>query len=231
MGRIKKITMDSGSNLIELKRMAEDSNGLLKIEQAIVHPVSAQFRNYCERGVQMVKKIVRMMLRTRRNEKLPTLLREEAAIIMETACHSVNNIPYGKDHEGLYICPNDVIMPFFQMPSLAEAKSPLANVNILIEKLKLYQERINKILRETLLTDWHRFAPGRIRINKSKKNVVPEENDLVLIPADNNHDIGRYAVVEKILSPQTIKCRFKDGSEAIKPTNLVVPLVANCLLD
>ena len=117
------------------------------------------------------------------------------------------------------------------MPSLAEAKSPLANVNILIEKLRLYQERVNKILRETLLTDWHRFAPGRIRINKSKKNVVPEENDLVLIPADSNHDIGRYAVVEKIISPQTIKCRFKDGSEAIKPTNLVVPLVANCLLD
>ena len=158
-------------------------------------------------------------------------MREEAALIMETACYSVNNIPYGKDNEGLFICLNDVLMPFYQMPSLAEAKSPLANVNILIEKLKLYQERINKILRETLLTDWHRFAPGRIRINKSKKNVVPEENDLVLIPADSNHDIGRYAVVEKIISPQTIKCRFKDGSEAIKPTNLVVPLVANCLLD
>ena len=108
--------MDAGTNLIELKRMSEDSNGLLQIEQAVVHPVSGQFRNYCERGVQMVKKIVRMMLRTRRNEKLPTLLREEAAIIMETACHSVNNIPYGKDHEGLYICPNDVIMHSSRCP-------------------------------------------------------------------------------------------------------------------
>ena len=117
----------------------------------------------------MVKKIVRMMLKTRKNEKLPILLREEAALIMETACYSVNNISYGMDNEGLFICPNDVLMPFYQMPSLAEAKSPLANVNILIEKLKLYQERVNKILRETLLTDWYRFAPGRLRINKSKK--------------------------------------------------------------
>ena len=61
--------------------------------------------------------------------------------------------------------------------------------------------------------------------------MVPKEKDLILIPADNNHDIGRYGVVEKILSPQTIKCRVRDGSEAIKPANLVVPLVANCLLN
>ena len=126
--------MDAGTNLIELKRMSEDSKGLLQIEQDVVHPVSGQFRNYCEGGVQMVKKIARMMLRTRRNEKLPTLLREEAAIIMETACYSVNNIPYSRDNEGLFICPNNVLMPFYEMPSLAEAKSPLANVNMLIEK-------------------------------------------------------------------------------------------------
>ena len=87
MGRIKKVAMDAGTNLIELKRMAEDSNGLLDIEQAVVHPVSGQFRSYCERGVQMVKKIARMMLRTRKNEKLPILLREEAALIKETASY------------------------------------------------------------------------------------------------------------------------------------------------
>ena len=85
----------------------------------------------------MVKKVARMILRIRKHEKLPILLREEAALIMETACYSVNNIPYGRDNEGLFICPNDVLMPFYEMPSLAEAKSPLANVNILIEKLKL----------------------------------------------------------------------------------------------
>ena len=111
-----------------------------------------------------------MMLRIRKHEKLPILLREEAAVVMETACYSVNNIPYGWDKEGLFICPND---------ALAEAKSPLANVNILIEKLKLYQERVNEILKESLLTDWYRFAPGKLRIKKSRKNVVPRERDLI----------------------------------------------------
>ena len=61
--------------------------------------------------------------------------------------------------------------------------------------------------------------------------MVPKEKDLILIPADNNYDVGRYGVVETILSPQTIKCRLRDGSETIKPANLVVPLGANCLLD
>ena len=61
--------------------------------------------------------------------------------------------------------------------------------------------------------------------------MVPRERDLILIPADNYCDAGKYGVVEKVLSPQTIKCRLRDGSELIKPANLVIPLVANCLLN
>ena len=48
--------------------MSEDSNGLLQIEQAVVHPVSSQFCNYCERAVQMVKKVAQMLLRKRKNK-------------------------------------------------------------------------------------------------------------------------------------------------------------------
>ena len=50
---------------------------------------------------------------------------------------------------------------------------------------------------------------------------------LILMPADNNCDVGRYGVVEKVLTPQTIRCRLRDGTECEKPANLVVPLVAN----
>ena len=231
MGRIKKVAMDAGTNLVELKRMSEESNGLLQVEEAVVHPVSSQFRNYCERGVQMVKKVARMMLRKRRNERLPILMREEAAIIMESACFSVNSIPYAHDKEGLYIAPNDILTPSYEMTSLADAVSPLANVNDLIQKMRLYQERVNEILRESFLTDWKRFGPGKLRINKYRKNVVPREKDLILIPADNNCDVGRYGVVENVLTPQTIRCRLRDGTMCDKPANLVVPLVANCLLD
>ena len=90
---------------------------------------------------------------------------------------------------------------------------------------------MNEILKDSLLTDWYRFVPGKLRINKYRKNVVPREQDLILIPAGHNCDVGRYGVVEKILSPQTIRCRLRDGTECDKPSNLVVPLVANCLLD
>ena len=63
MGRIKKVSMDAGTNLVELKRMTKESNGLLQIEEALVLPVSSQFRNYCKRAAQRVKKVARMMLR------------------------------------------------------------------------------------------------------------------------------------------------------------------------
>ena len=117
------------------------------------------------------------------------------------------------------------------MSSLAAAESPLANVNMLIQKMKMYQEKIQKILRESFLTDWRRFEPGQMRVNKSKRNVVPRERDLILIPADNYCAAGKYGAVEKVLRPQTIKCRLRDGSELVKPANLVIPLVVNCLLN
>ena len=62
-------------------------------------------------------------------------MREEAVIITESACYSVNSIPYARDKEGLFISPNDILMPSYEMASLAEAESPLANVNMLIEKM------------------------------------------------------------------------------------------------
>ena len=71
MGRIKKVSIDAGSNLIELKRMAENSNGLLQFEEAVVHPISSQYRNYCERAVQMVKKVAWMRRRKQKNKKTP----------------------------------------------------------------------------------------------------------------------------------------------------------------
>ena len=49
MGKIEKLSMDSGTNLIELKRMSEISNGLLKFKEVVVHPVNSQYRNHCER--------------------------------------------------------------------------------------------------------------------------------------------------------------------------------------
>ena len=126
--------------------MAEISNELLQFEEGVVHQVSSQHRNYCERSVQMVRKVARMMMRKLKNKKLPMLLREEAVLIMETACYSINNIPYAHDKEALYIAPNDILVPNYYLGSLASAESPLANVNILIQKMRVYHEKINKIL-------------------------------------------------------------------------------------
>ena len=86
-------------------------------------------------------------------------------------------------------------------------------------------------MEQTFPKDWRRYAPGSLRVHKTKNNVRPEDGDLVLVKGDKMGDMGHYGVVAKVLSPQTIRCRLRDGSEFDKPANLVVPLVANCLLD
>ena len=74
-----------------------------------------------------------------------------------------------------------MLVPNFQLDSLVFTKSPLANVNILIQKMRVYHVEINKILEQTFLTDWRRFGPGQLRLNKSKKGVIPNEGDLSLM--------------------------------------------------
>ena len=57
---------------------------------------------------------------------------------MEMAGYENNAIPYAKDDEQLYVCPNDIISPNLELESLEKAESPLHNINLLRKKLSLY---------------------------------------------------------------------------------------------
>ena len=74
-------------------------------------------------------------------------------MVMETAFYTINNIPYGTDTESLFLSPNDILVPNYQLDSLAAAEIQLANVNLFIKKMRAYHEEKNKILEETFLTD------------------------------------------------------------------------------
>ena len=71
----------------------------------------------------MVKKVVRMMMRKLKNQKLPVFQREEAVLIMESACYTINEVPYAADGESLFLSPNDILVLSFQLDSLASAES------------------------------------------------------------------------------------------------------------
>ena len=149
---------------------------------------------------------------------------------METARYIINEVPYAADGESLYLSPNDILVPNFKLDSLASAKSPLANVNILIQKLKAYPAEINNILEQSFLSEWRRFGPGQLRVHKSKNGVIPNEGDLVLIKEDNLFDPGKYGLVEDILSPQTLKLRLRGEGEMERSVGLVISLVPQCML-
>ena len=178
----------------------------------------------------MVKKVARMMPRTLKHQKLPVLQKGEAVLIMETACYIINEVPNAADGESLYLSPNYILVPNLKLDSLASATIPLANMNILIQKLKAYHVEINKILEQSFLSDWRRFGPSQLRVHKSKKGVITSERDLVLIRGDTLCDPGKYGLVEKILSPQTLKLRLQGRGEMEKPVGLLIPLIPQCVL-
>ena len=79
-------------------------------------------------------------------------------LLIETAFFQVNTVPYGTDNEDLYLSPNDILVLFFQMDSLASTSSRLHNVNLRINKLKVYRTDIQLVMEQAFLKDWRRYA-------------------------------------------------------------------------
>ena len=109
----------------------------------------------------------------------------------------------------LFLSPNDILVPNFTLESLASNRSPLHNVNLLIGKLQTYHLEMQQELEQTFLSDWRRFSPGYLKVHKSKKDLRPSEGDLVLVKGDKLNDLGRYGMVEKLMSPKTLLIRLR----------------------
>ena len=82
----------------------------------------------------------------------------------------------------------------------------------------------------SFLKDWRRYAPGSLRVHKRKRNVRPEDGDLVLVKSEKLGDMGCYGVVAKFLSPQTVLIKLKGGGEIECAVGQTFPLVPNCIL-
>ena len=222
--------MDKGTNMFETKRLVDASDRLLHLKEVKDQPLDVQYRNYCERLVQILKKIIRMMCRTLKIQKLPLLEKEDATLLIKTACFQVNSIPYAADNEDLCLSPNDILVPSFQMDSLATASSPLHKVNVLIKKLKVYHVEIKPVMEHTFLKDWRRYSPSSLRVHKAKKNLRPEEGDLVLVKGDKMNDMGHYGIVNKVVSIQTVLVKLKGGGKIERAVGQTIPLVPQCIL-
>ena len=69
------------------------------------------------------------------------------------------------------------------------------------------------------------------KFKKTKKGVQPEKDDLVLIKSDNLGITGRYGVVQKIESPQTLVLKVRGGDEVIRTIGQTIPLVCRRRID
>ena len=143
------------------------------------------------------------MTRTLKHEKWAVLEIEEANLLLEIACFEGNAIPYARDDDFLYICPN------LELQSLSRSDNHLW----MVKKLNLYKAQMQVILDEVFFKEYRWFSKKRLNIKKCRRELTPNENDLVLIKSDKIGDHERYGVVKKLKSPQTLIIRLKNGQE------------------
>ena len=85
-------------------------------------------------------------------------------------------------------------------------------------------------LEQIFLSDWRRFSPGYLKVHKSKKDLRPSEGDLVLVKGDKLNDLGRYGMVEKLVSPKTLLIRLRAGAQLERTVGQTILLAPQGIL-
>ena len=86
------------------------------------------------------------------------------------------------------------------------------------------------MLEQIFLNDRRRYSSANLKVHNSKKNLKPEEGDLVLVKGEKLNDMGRYGMVEKLVSHQTLLIRLRGGREMERRVGQTIPLTPQCIL-
>ena len=164
-----------------------------------------------------------------KKEGIPTMLRSEMEFLMDMAASMVNRIPYAFSKDLIIISPADVLYVGPKWDYIPQTKSKLKSVNDMISNLRIHKKEMEQIRNEHLIHELEEAQTKTKKIGRITGNIHPTEGDLVLIRNDGKQDYDRYGVVEKILSPQTIRIRTRNGTIE-RPTSITVPISAKCLI-
>ena len=145
------------------------------------------------------------------------------------AASMVNRIPYAFSRDLIIISPADVLYVGPKGDYLPQTKSKLKGINDMIGNLRIHKKEMERIRDEHLIHELEEAQTKTKKIGRITGNIQPTVGDLVLIRNDGKQDYDRYGVVEKILSPQTISIRTRNGTIE-RPISITVPISAKCLI-
>ena len=112
---------------------------------------------------------------------------------------------------------------------LPQTKSKLKGINDMIGNLRIHKKEMERIRDEHLIHELEEAQTKTKKIGRITGNIHPTEGDLVLIRNDGKQDYDRYGIVEKILSPQTIRIKTRNGTIE-RPISITLPISAKYLI-
>jgi hypothetical protein len=171
-----------------------------------------------------LKKYLRQSCGIEKKEGLPIMLRSEVEFIMDMAASMVNRIPYAFSRDLVIISPADTFFVGPKWDYLPQTKSKLRGINDMIVNLRVHKKEMERIKDEHLIHELEEAQTKSKKIGRITGNIEPAVGDLVLIRNDGKQYYDRYGVVEKILFPQTISIRTRNG------TSITVPISPKCLI-
>ena len=202
---------------------------LLNITKQYVAPTDGQFRNYSERSMVMFKRMMGNLVKARKDVGFPALTKTSLDVILTVAADACNKVPYGV-HEGVYICPSDILGYKDNQIRIEETASKLTDLNNMMKNLVQYFKIINGARNEILRQDLRSFSQGSLRDGKTKKELKPRIGDLVLVKDSENEKRGIYGVLNKLESEGTAIITTRKG-EIKRAISQLIPLAAHCLVN
>ena len=200
----------------------------MNIVQHYVAPTDGQFRNYSERSTEMFKKMMNNLAKARKDIGFPALTKTYLEVIMCVATDTCNEIPYGV-HEGIYLCPGDLLGQKDNQIKIEETSSKLADLNTMMKNLVQYFKIVNNARNEILRQNLRAFGQGLLREGKRAKEMEASKGDLVLVKDSENEKRGIYGVIDSFESEGTVMIRTKKGI-IMRAVAQLIPLAGNCLV-
>ena len=238
---IKQITCDAGTNLLNLNvsNLNHGEKKLLSKLEIVNHMLpNSQQRNYVERRIQTFKRYVRASFAVPRRNSLPILSLQEIRTVFKKIVRHINEIPFSPSPENSIVSPGTFIYPSACLSEMGcgDEITVLHGFSASAVKMQKHLDVFMHI-RNQLFVDAKRFLHKPLKIKGQRKGdtgATLSVNDIVMINPRGKYNQGRFGIVTKISSDQTVEVLTRErGPEAVAIVNLhpLVPQHTNVKRD
>ena len=227
--KITQIFSDKGSNLLatnlgsECKYYAKKLKDLWEVKNNIPQ---AQHRNYAERYVQMLKKLMKQGIYGEPGSHATVIDFEILQVTVTSACRMINCLPYLDPKNTTLITPGDFLNPgTVGEPEVQNL--PKGNLDHLVKMRIKVKQRFDKMImiRNSMLAlEYEKYLKQKLHMGRNRRSLALTIGDVVMIPGTDKSQGGEMGVCVQI-DGGTAEVRLRHKTVKVA-TAILAPVVA-----